>query len=209
VAAGGRLEAGPGQPSGGADRALTPAVASDGSFVGSIGLTLKPGPQTVSVAVVAPDGRGSVTTLPLEVPDFGRSELTLGRLLLFPEATEALSTDPGDPYAAFVVGSLRLRPRLGNLFAESESVELISTIYNAAVDPGTGKASVKARFSFLQGGKLVARGGDQTFETPVAVASVGPVPLSGFTPGQYLARVEVTDAVANKTQSQEVVFQVR
>jgi GWxTD domain-containing protein len=184
-------------------------LEGDSSFVGSLGLTLKPGRQSVTVAVASSDGRGSVATVPLEVPDFGRSELALGQLLVVPALSELPSGGAADPYAAFAVGSLRPRPRPGNAFSASESLEAFSVIYNAAVSSATGKASVRARFSFLQDGKLVARGGEQTFETPMAVASVGPVPLSGFNPGRYVVRVEVTDTIASKTQSQDVAFQIR
>jgi hypothetical protein len=41
------------------------------------------------------------------------------------------------------------------------------------------------------------------------VASVGPIPLSRYAPGAYLVRLEVTDAGASRTASQEARFEVR
>jgi len=55
----------------------------------------------------------------------------------------------------------------------------------------------------------VARGEEETFDTPMAVASIGPVPLATFAPGRYVARVEVTDTVAGTSQTQDTAFEIR
>ena len=46
-------------------------------------------------------------------------------------------------------------------------------------------------------------------DTPSAVASVGPVPLSAYGPGRYVVRLTATDARAQKTETRESTFEVR
>jgi hypothetical protein len=43
-----------------------------------------------------------------------------------------------------------------------------------------GPTSLRARFTILQNGKAVAKGQDQLLDTPMAVASIGPISLAGF-----------------------------
>ena len=189
------------------DRQLAVTPAADGSFVASFGLTLKPGRYTVRAAAFAPDGaREAVASAPLDVPDFAAPGLAMGRLLVYTSADKP-SADPADAYAAFSV--LRLRPRFGNVFARGDEIEAVCVLYNAGVDPATGKASLKVRFTFVKDGRPVARGDEDVFETKDAATSVGPVPLSSFTPGRYAVRINATDAVTGKPYVQEVPFEIR
>jgi len=41
------------------------------------------------------------------------------------------------------------------------------------------------------------------------VASVGPVPLSGFAPGRYVVRFEATDTLAGKTETRDTPFEIK
>jgi hypothetical protein len=71
------------------------------------------------------------------------------------------------------------------------------------------KAALRARFSILKDGKPVARGSEDVFATPDAVASVGPIPLAGYAPGVYVATLDVTDGVAGVTLRREASFEIR
>ncbi len=55
----------------------------------------------------------------------------------------------------------------------------------------------------------MARGDDQAFDTSIAVASIGPVPLTGFAAGRYVVRIEVTDGVASSTATSEHPFELK
>jgi GWxTD domain-containing protein len=188
------------------DRLVSVGCGPDGSFVASFGLTLKPGHYTLRAgAFPSGDTRSAVASAPLDVPDFAARELTLGRLLVYTSA-DPPGTDPADPYGAFSV--VRVRPRFGNVFARKDEIEAACVLYNAGIDPA-GKAALKVRFSFLKDGKPVARGQEDNYTTKDAVASLGPVPLSGFAPGRYAVRIDVTDAVAGTTRTQEAPFEIR
>ena len=107
------------------------------------------------------------------------------------------------------LGPMRLRPRFGNVFAPSDALMVVATLHGAKLDAATGKAGLRSRFSILKDGKPVARGAEDAFTTPDAVASVGPIPLATYAPGAYVVRLDVTDAVANQTLRQEVPFEIR
>jgi len=155
-----------------------------------------------------------VSTLDVEVPDFGGATLVASPLVVYPDETTpaaqtAIPGDARDPFASFQVGAMRLRPRFGNVFTAPDSIRVVATLHGARVDPVTGQASLRARISILKDGKPIARGPEDAFTTPDAVASVGPIPLSTYAPGAYVVRLDVTDALASQTLRQEVPFEIR
>jgi GWxTD domain-containing protein len=187
------------------------APATDGMAVASWGLSLKPGRFQLKVAVRRPDtGEGSVSAFDLDVPDFAANTLAASPLVLYPDEPQAKAApDARDPHAALQLGSIRLRPRFGNLFAPRDALMVVATLYGARVDNATGQASLRARYTILKDGKLVARGAEDVFRTPDAVASVGPIPLSSYAPGSYVVRLDVSDDVAGQTLRQEAAFEIR
>jgi GWxTD domain-containing protein len=187
------------------------APSADGSFVASWGLSLKPGRYQVTVAGFLPEAaQGSTTVLDVEVPDFGGSALATSPVVLYPdEPPSTTAADPHDPFATMLLGTLRLRPRFGNVFAPKDALMVVATLHGAKPDPATGQAALRSRFTVLKDGKPVARGPEDAFATPDGVASVGPIPLSTYAPGAYVVRLDVTDNVASQTLHQEVPFEIR
>jgi GWxTD domain-containing protein len=192
------------------EREVVVPVAADGSFLVSFGLALKPGRYTLAVGCIDPKGeRGSAVSLPFEMLDFGSPDLSVSPLLAFPAVEGPKAPTGQGPFAAFALGSMRLQPRFGNVFSKADAIELVAVLYNAALDPATDKAALRASFSLLKDSRPVARGQDQTFDTPTAVASVGPIPLASFEAGRYLARVTVTDEIAKRSAVRETAFEIR
>ena len=178
---------------------------------GVLGPPLKPGRYKVTVATLLSDaGQGSTSSLDVEVPDLGGATLAASPVVLYPdEPAAAGAADARDPYAAMQLGPMRLHPRFGNVFAPSDALMVVATLYGAKPDPATGQAGLRSRFTILKDGKPVARGAEDAFTTPDAVASVGPIPLATYAPGAYVVRLDVTDTVASQTLRQEVPFEIR
>jgi len=191
------------------DREVFALVQPDGSFVTSYGFALPPGRYSISIGLLEPtSGRSTVTTGTVETPDYAGKALVVGPLVVLSGAAAAASSS-ADPYAAFTIGGDRLVPRPGNALSQAESLRLLVLVHNAAVDASTNKASLRAAFSVLQDGKVVAKGKEQYFDTPGAAPEVGPIALTPFAPGRYLARVEITDEVAKTVVVRETPFEVR
>jgi len=197
-----------GQAGAAVSRPVRITAAADGSLVASYGLPLKPGRYTLRVGLAAAD-KAAVAETPIDVPDFDAPGLKLGTLVLETDAPAAAAADTQDPYAAFNVGTLRLRPRAGNVFASTESLQASCVLYGGEADPATGKPSLRARILIVKDGRPVASGQEEAFDTPMAVVSVGPIPLAGYAPGRYLVRVEARDTVSGKAQTQEAPFEIR
>jgi len=163
------------------------------------------------VAALLPEpGKGSASTIDVDVPDFGGGTLVASPLVVYPdEPAGGGAADPRDPLAAMLLGPLRLRPRFGNVFAPKDALMVVATLYGAKVDPATGQAALRSRYSVLKDGRPVARGGEDAFTTADAVASVGPIPLADYAPGAYVVRLDVADKVGNQTLRQEVPFEIR
>jgi GWxTD domain-containing protein len=188
---------------------VAPARA-DGVVVASWGLALKPGRYKVTVAASLPDARGSVASLDVEVPDLGGATLASGPLVLYPDEPPAAGQpDARDPFGAFQLGGQLLHPRLANAFTPKDALMVVAAVYGAKVDPATGQAALKARYSILKDGRPVARGAEDAFTTADAVASVGPIPLDGYAPGAYVVRLDLTDGVSKQTLRHEAPFEIR
>jgi GWxTD domain-containing protein len=193
-----------------AEREVFALVQPDGSFVTSYGFTLPPGRYSISIGLLEPaSGRSTVATGTVETPDYAGKALVVGPLVVASGAEAAATSSAADPYAAFAIGGERLVPRPGNVLSQAESLRLLVLVHNAALDPSTLKASLRVAFSVLQDGKLVAKGKEQYFDTPGAAPEVGPIALTPFAPGRYLARVEITDEVAKTVVVRETPFEVR
>jgi GWxTD domain-containing protein len=190
-------------------REIQAVAEADGSFLTSYGLLLPPGRYDLKVAVREPGGRLASALSPLEVPDYASGALVAGPLMVF-AGDPGLVVPPGvDPYAAFITAGEHLFPRLGNVLAPSDALRLIVLVHGGKLDAGTGKASLRARFTVSKDGTLVARGSEQAFATAAAAPSVGPIALAPFSPGRYLARVEIDDDVAGTRLSREAAFEVK
>jgi GWxTD domain-containing protein len=189
------------------ERAFT-ATPDPSAIVASFGLTLKPAAYTVRVSVRLSGGQVSSSTVPFEVPDFEARGLASTPLILYPDEPGA-PAGPKDAFAAMTVGPLHLRPRFGEAFRATDALQVVAILFGADKDPATGKSALRASFSILKDGRAVARGQDQVFDTPSAVASVGPIPLAGFAPGRYLVRLEGKDERAGTTSVQEKAFEIR
>ncbi len=193
-----------------AAREVTAPPSPEGALLASWGLSLKPGRSKLTLAALLEAGQGSVADLDVDVPDLAGAVLAASPLVVYADAPRVTgATDPRDPMAALQLGSNRIDARIGNVFAPSEALMVVATIHGAKPDAATGGASLRARYSVLKDGRSVARGAEDAFATPDAVASVGPIPLATYAPGAYVVRLDVSDTVSGATLRQEAAFEIR
>ena len=191
------------------ERRVDAVAGADGSFQTSYGLVLPPGSYGVSLAVVEPaGGRGAVAKVAIDVPNYSSGAFIVSPLMVLAGSDSLGIAEGVDPFAGFIASGEHHFPRPGNVLAPSDTLRLLALVHNAAVSPDTRKASLRVAFSVLKDGKLVAKGSEQSFDTAGAAASVGPIALTGFTPGQYVAHVEIHDDVAGTHLVRETPFVV-
>jgi len=192
-----------------AEHEASSELAADGSFLGSFGLTLKPGKYTLRIGALDPkSNKGSVATAPVDVPDFGVAEISAADPMVIADVQEKPTQDPKDPLSAFYMGTHQLVPRFGNVFSQKEALQVIGFVYNAQADPATGKAQMTCRFAITKDGKPISTSEEQAFDATAASPGIGPVPLDKLQPGKYVVQLKVSDKLAKKDLTKEAAFEV-
>jgi GWxTD domain-containing protein len=184
------------------------AEVDGGKFVAGFGMPLRPGEHTMKVGAIDPrTSKGAVAEIAFKTQEYG-AELTVSPVMVLLDIQEGITAAAkDDPLSDFTFGNTKFVPRYGNLFKKSESVTLLAAIYGAAKDE-SGKISVTGGFQILKDGKTLAKAPDQNYEAEPATPSAGPVPLSGYAPGKYIARLFLHDNVAKKDYTKETEFEI-
>ena len=190
--------------------ALSP-VESDGTFVVSYEMGLRPGSHRLRLAVMdANSDKGVAVEHTLKVPDFSAGHLTLAPILALPRIEEAARRDRRHPLEAFHIEGQRYVPRFGNVFSTSESLSIVYQYYDARTDVATQKPRATGHVRILDARELpVAEGPEDTFDTPVGGTVVGPLALARYPPGAYTIELRVTDHVEGKTYIRRSRFELQ
>ena len=187
------------------DREMSGTASSDGSFTGSVGMTLAPGTYDVKVALFDPaSGKGSVANVPVTVTDPSSTDLAVSTIAL-KGIQEGATPAATDPLNAFTFGTTVFQP--GNVYTTADSLLLLSFLY-AGVKDEAGKTSVAMSMAISREGKVVGKLDDQQFATP-ASPTIGPIPLTSYKPGTYTVEVKVKDNVGKKEVTDKITFEVR
>ncbi len=211
-----------GKEAGWTEQAMSVPIEADGSFVAGFKLALRPGKYTLNAGVADEKGKGSLASMPIEVPDLAKVESgadgsvsklpTAGSLLIVKRIEEMPGgvSDPRHPFAAFELGTARLVPTFGGVAHASDQVEFVYQVYDLRTDPVTGKADASAVVSILRDGKTpVAKAPPKAIESERDGASVGPIPLANFGPGKYVVQLKVTDKLGKHEVVQEAPLEVK
>ncbi len=184
----------------------------DDDLVYQARVLLDPGSYKASLAVLdRAGGRAGTYTIPITVPGFDTGGLTLSSIMLARSIDQApASGDDGPGTAPFVLGKLRVLPRLGQAFTQDDTLAFYYQVYNASADPATGKPDLDVDYGFYT----------LTPESSLDLGHVGfddqqnevhgySLALKDWPAGPYMLRVTVTDKVAQASTTRDVVFQVR
>ena len=120
------------------DREMSGSAATDGSFTGSLGMTLRPGTYDVKVALFDPaSGKGSVANVPLVVTDPVSTDVVVSTIAL-KGIQEGVTPKASDPLNAFAFGNMVLEP--ASVYTPADSLMLLSFLYGGVPDEA-GKAA--------------------------------------------------------------------
>ena len=187
------------------DREINTTAGPDGSFTGSLGMTLAPGKWDVTVALFDPaSGKGSVATVPVTVADPTLTDVAVSTIAL-KNIQEGATPKPTDALNAFTFGTTVFEP--GKVYSPADSLLLLSFLYGGVKDEA-GKTSVSMSMAITKDGKTVGKLDDQKFATP-ASPTIGPIPLTTYAPGTYTVDVKVKDEVGKKEYTDRITFEVK
>jgi len=194
------------------ERKTVADVAPDGTFAASFRMSLRPGRYKMNSAALDEKGaKGSVSSITVDVPDYGAGELGLASLVVLRDVQDlpASGANPDSPFAPFQLGSVELVPYGTTTLTKADAPSFFYQVYDLKVDEATGKASGSASLTISKGAKMVAQAQPQPLETPVAGSVIGPVPLANYEPGEYKVQLKIADNVAKKDKVQELTIEIK
>jgi len=187
-------------------------VDLDGDLMFQGRVLLDPGSYKASMTVLdRAGGRAGSYTFPITVPDFGSGDLTLSSIMLARSIDRVQTgSQTGGGVTPYVLGNLRVLPRLGQDFTPDDTLAFYYQVYNAATDPATGKPDLDVDYGFYT---LTPESsldlGHVSFEDQHEEVHGYTLSLKDWPQGPYMVRVAVTDKVAKATTSRDLVFQLR
>jgi GWxTD domain-containing protein len=175
-------------------------------------IPLQPGRYRLNIA--AKDTVGGNTTnfeMALDVPRLeddrlGQSSLILA-YVLEKVPTKSIGTGP------FVIGTSKVRPRIGDSFKREEKLGIYLQLYNFEPDEKTKKADGTVEYVITKNGS-----NEKVFEFSEEVSAISGgasqvvieklLPLQNMEPGQYTLRMKVVDKKRNQTLTPSATFTV-
>jgi GWxTD domain-containing protein len=159
-------------------------------------------------------GNVGVVNARLDVPRFNDDQLSNSSLILADDIQRVSSKDIG--LGQFVLGDLKVRPKLDQTFTPEDSMGVFLQVYNLKVDDKTHKADASVEFRVTKAEK------DQTapilkFDLPAnkipehgeEMTLANTITLGSLAPGKYKLEVAVTDNVTKQTITPTTEFTVK
>lgn len=145
----------------------------------------------------------------LAVPPFDDDKLQASTLILADEISPVASKDIG--LGMFVIGSMKVRPKLDQSFSANQPIGLYFQVYNLKIDDQTHKNNASVDIQIFQGDKAikhVVQSSEQLHQTGEQLTVQESVPAQTLPPGKYRIEIKTTDAVANQSITRSADFSV-
>ncbi len=132
----------------------------------------------------------------VEVPDLSDDGLRLSSLT-FASRVERVPVRADEPVHDFQHGDLRVVPNVGSVFFPDQPLMLYLQVYGLQLDP-QGSNNVTLRGQILRdGNRFLTIPGQHPHPAPMQRQAFSlALPLRGYPPGRYEARLEIVDEVA-------------
>jgi GWxTD domain-containing protein len=157
-------------------------------------------------------GNVGVVNTRLAVPRFQDDQLSSSTLILADQIQRVSIKDIG--LGQFVIGDVKVRPKLDGVFAANEGMGVFLQVYNLKVDDKTHKADTSVEFRVMKEktadpvlkfdfptSKLPEHGEELTLENVLTLGSLAP--------GKYNLEVQVTDNLAKQSITKSSEFTVK
>jgi GWxTD domain-containing protein len=186
---------------------------SQGSSIYQKSLPLPPGMYRLNV--VAKDVVGGNTNnyeMALNVPRMEDDKLFASTLVLADLIEKVPTKSIG--MGQFVIGTSKVRPRMGETFARNEKMGIYMKLYNFQPEEKSNKPHGTVEYEIVRTGdnsRVLEFTEDATgLEGSASQLTVEKLlPLSNLEPGQYTLKVKVTDKLKNDTLTQSAQFTVK
>ena len=148
------------------------------------------------------------------MPRFNDDQLSNSSLILADDIQRVSSKDIG--LGQFVLGDLKVRPKLDQTFTPDDSMGVFLQIYNLKVDDKTHKADASVEFRVTKAEKN-ATAPVLKFDLPTdkipehgeEMTLANTITLGSLAPGKYKLEIAVTDNVTKQTITPTTEFTVK
>ena len=173
-------------------------------------LPLRPGLYRLDVVLkdTTSNNIGVINTR-LAVPPFDDDKLQASTLIMADEISPVASKDIG--LGMFVIGSMKVRPKLDHNFSANQPIGLYFQIYNLKIDDKTHKNNASVDIQIFQGDqsiKHVVQSSEQLHQPGEQMTVQESVPPQTLPPGKYRIEIKTTDAVSNQSISRSADFSI-
>lgn len=173
---------------------------------------LKPGHYKIDLVVkdLGSGDIGTVTeTIHLKKEDQGQmsaSSIVLAKQL------ELLEDYPEKPQS-FVLGDVRLVPKVDRRFKPKDEMGVYLQVYNPSLDSASSEPAVSIEYTISDGDRVVSNlidndGASIEYFSPQRLVLVRKIVIDGLEKGQYRLTVKVEDAISGQSLSSETDFEV-
>jgi hypothetical protein len=145
----------------------------------------------------------------LAVPPFDDDKLQASTLILADEISPVAAKDIG--LGMFVIGSMKVRPKLDESFSANQPIGVYFQIYNLKIDDTTHKNNASIEIQIFQGVqsiKHVVQSSEQLHQSGEQMTVQESLPAQTLAPGKYRIEIKTTDAVANQNITRSANFTV-
>lgn len=189
------------------------AEASKGQALYQNAVPLPPGRYRLNV--VAKDvvgGNMNNFEVALEVPHFEDEKLSASSIILADQIEKVPTKQIGA--GQFVIGTSKVRPRIGETFKRDEKMGIYLSLYNFTPDEKTQKPAGTIEYEVLKEGSPT-----KVFEFTEEIASIAGasaaqvtveklLPMKSLEPGKYQLKMKVTDKNSNQVLTPSANFTV-
>ncbi len=156
-------------------------------------------------------GKTGVLRMPIIPPGFSEQELQ-GSSLLLSDSIKVLNEIP-EQDEMFVIGDVRVLPRLDHKFSPGMPLGLYYQVYNVALDQTTLEPSLRVTYNLFRNGQLLASAVDERGESTQyfsgrRVVLTKLLSLEGLERGEYQVEIQVEDRLSNRTLKQRESFSI-
>ncbi|MFY9753444.1 MAG: GWxTD domain-containing protein [Candidatus Acidiferrales bacterium] len=155
-------------------------------------------------------GNVGVVDVALRVPRFEDDQLSSSSLILADQISPVSAKDIG--LGQFVLGDVKVRPKMDSTFASSDAMGVFLQIYNLKVDDKTHRADASVEYRVLKDNQPVLKfdvARDKLPEHGEEMTLQNLVTLGSLAPGKYKLEVSITDNLAKQTITPAADFIVK
>lgn len=182
-----------------------------GSNIYQKALPLRPGLYRLDVVLKdINSGNLGVINTRLQVPRFPDGQLGASSLILADEIRRVSSRDIG--LGEFVLGDLKVRPKLNATFQENGQMGIFLQVYNLKVDPKTHEGDATIRYQVLNAANTpvvqFTENSRQYNQHGEEIWIEKALDLKSLAPGKYKLQIQITDNDDKQTISPSADFTV-